>query len=116
MTIPPSFLDMNADLEQRAQVFADVIGRAMPADGLAQTAIPGLWLIRSSQPTEPLQVLHEPAVCIIAQGAKQVMLGDSSYAYDPAKYLVVSVDLPLSEIGRAVQQECRDRSRMPSSA
>ncbi|WP_411887613.1 AraC family transcriptional regulator N-terminal domain-containing protein [Hydrocarboniphaga effusa] len=87
---------MNADLEQRAQAFADAIGRAMPDDGLAQTAIPGLWLIRSSQPTEPLQVLHEPAVCIIAQGAKQVMLADRSYAYDPAKYLVVSVDLPLS--------------------
>lgn len=96
MTIPPSFLDLNADLDQRAQVFADAIGRAMPADGLAQTSIPGLWLIRSSQPTEPLQVLHEPAVCIVAQGAKQVMLGDTCYAYDSAKYLVVSVDLPLS--------------------
>ena len=27
-----------------------------------------------------------------------------------------TADTPLNEIGRAVQQECRDRSRMPSSA
>lgn len=85
-----------ADPGLRAQALADAIGQAMPADGLARTAIDKLWLIRSSRPTEPLQVLHEPAVCIIAQGAKQVLLGDTRYAYDPAKYLVVSVDLPLS--------------------
>src|SRR5439155_6872414 len=29
---------------------------------------------------------------------------------------VLVLMLPLLEIGRAVQQECRDRSRMPSSA
>ncbi|WP_312519967.1 AraC family transcriptional regulator [Massilia sp.] len=72
------------------------IARHQHTDGMQQTAVPGMWLIRSAQPTRPLQVLHVPAVCIIAQGAKVVTLGGDDYRYDPAKYLVVSVDLPLT--------------------
>eukprot|EP00456_Euglypha_rotunda_P071265 TRINITY_DN63576_c0_g1_i1.p2 TRINITY_DN63576_c0_g1~~TRINITY_DN63576_c0_g1_i1.p2 ORF type:complete len:119 (+),score=39.81 TRINITY_DN63576_c0_g1_i1:32-388(+) len=30
--------------------------------------------------------------------------------------MTISIAIIISEIGRAVQQECRDRSRMPSSA
>src|SRR2546423_12756391 len=30
--------------------------------------------------------------------------------------IINGVERPVKEIGRAVQQECRDRSRMPSSA
>jgi AraC-like DNA-binding protein len=52
-------------------------------------------LIRSSQTTEPLHVLHVPAVCIVASGRKQVTLGELSYEYDAAKFLVVSVELPI---------------------
>eukprot|EP00456_Euglypha_rotunda_P079205 TRINITY_DN76005_c0_g1_i1.p2 TRINITY_DN76005_c0_g1~~TRINITY_DN76005_c0_g1_i1.p2 ORF type:complete len:126 (+),score=30.20 TRINITY_DN76005_c0_g1_i1:42-380(+) len=33
-----------------------------------------------------------------------------------ALILIVGISRSISEIGRAVQQECRDRSRMPSSA
>jgi AraC-like DNA-binding protein len=39
--------------------------------------------------------VHQPAVCFVAQGRKQVMVGSSVYAYDHAKYLVVSVDVPI---------------------
>lgn len=75
---------------------AALIARHQAGDGMRQTEVPGMWLIRSAQPTRPLQVLHVPAVCIIAQGAKVVTLGGDDYRYDPAKYLVVSVDLPLT--------------------
>ena len=75
---------------------AGLIARHQDADGLRQSAVPGMWLIRSAQPTAPLHVLHGPAVCIIAQGAKVVSLGGEDYRYDTAKYLVVSVDLPLT--------------------
>jgi AraC-like DNA-binding protein len=79
----------------KTAVLAALIARHTVGDGLHPTPIPGVWLIRSSSPTEPLHVLHQPAVCIVAQGKKQVMLADLTYAYDPAKYLVVSVDLPI---------------------
>ncbi|CAN7168882.1 AraC family transcriptional regulator [Pararhizobium sp. LjRoot235] len=64
-------------------------------DGVNPTAIPRVFLIRASHTTTPLHVLHAPAVCVVAQGEKQVMLADRIYRYDRSRYLTVSVDLPL---------------------
>jgi hypothetical protein len=35
-------------------------------------------------------------VCIIAQGSEQVVVGNSTLDYDTGKYLISSVDLPVS--------------------
>lgn len=80
---------------------ARLIGRNIGADGVHTTAIPRLFLIRASQPTAPLHALHEPAVCIVAQGRKQVMLADELYLYGPAQCLVVSIDLPV--VGQVIE-------------
>jgi AraC-like DNA-binding protein len=74
---------------------AALVGRLVETDGVHETAIPRLGLVRSCQPTEPMHALHEPALCIIVQGRKQVMLGNQVYRYDRSQYLVVSVDLPV---------------------
>src|SRR6185295_15131496 len=37
-----------------------------------------------------------PAVCMVAQGAKVVMVGRDVLEYDPAHVLVLAVDLPFS--------------------
>jgi AraC-like DNA-binding protein len=74
---------------------ARLIEQIAGEDGVVATAIPRLFLIRSSCPTEAIHAVHEPAVCLVAQGRKRVMVGQSVYVYDPAKYLVVSVDVPL---------------------
>lgn len=75
---------------------ATLVARFIAEDGMFPTAIPRLNLIRMSLPTAPLPDLHEPAVCIIVQGAKQVLVGDQVFTYDPAKHLVVSVDVPIA--------------------
>lgn len=80
---------------ESTRALAALIDRHATTDGVHPTPIPGVWLIRASHPTEPLHVLHVPAVCIVASGRKQVTLADLSYDYDAAKYLVVSVDLPI---------------------
>jgi AraC-like DNA-binding protein len=36
----------------------------------------------------------EPSLCVIAQGSKEVLLGESRYRYDPAHYLLATVELP----------------------
>jgi AraC-like DNA-binding protein len=74
---------------------AKLVEQYSSAEGMHPTAIPRLHLIRSSTVTEPLHALHEPAICLIAQGRKQVMLGPQLFEYDPAKYLVVAVDAPI---------------------
>ncbi|WP_207461318.1 AraC family transcriptional regulator [Azospirillum sp. SYSU D00513] len=81
---------------QGRKELAALIERYATTDGVHPTAIPRVHLIRVSRPTEPIHVLHEPALCIVAQGRKQVMLGESVYAYGPEQYLVVSVDLPIA--------------------
>ncbi len=84
---------------------AELMRRHSPGDGVHATPIPALAIIRSAQPTQPLHLLHQPALCVIAQGAKRVMLGERVYDYDSDKYLVVSVDLPL---GGHVTQASRE--------
>ncbi len=80
---------------------ARLIARFAPTDGVHETAIPRVKVVRLSQPSEPMHGLHEPALCIIAQGAKQVILGDQIYRYDAAHCLVVSLDLPV--IGQVIE-------------
>jgi AraC-like DNA-binding protein len=63
--------------------------------GMASTAVPRLWLIRADQTTIPVPAVYEASLCLIAQGSKRVSLGEESVVYDAARYLLVSVDLPL---------------------
>jgi AraC-like DNA-binding protein len=74
---------------------ADILARHAPHDGIHACALPGVGLVRSSSPTMPMPVLYEPTLCLVAQGSKRVTVGSSAYVYDPAHYLVASVDLPV---------------------
>jgi len=58
------------------------------------TAIPGLSLYRRDEPTQPMSGMYEPSICLIAQGAKRVLLGDETYVYDAQHFLITSVNLP----------------------
>ena len=58
------------------------------------TAIPGLSLYRRDEPTQPMSGIYEPSICLIAQGAKRVLLGDETYVYDAQHFLITSVNLP----------------------
>lgn len=75
---------------------ATYIEKFSEGDGIHPTGIESLHLIRASQTSEPIHSIHEPAICIVAQGKKVVRLAQDSYHYDTAQYLVVSVDLPIS--------------------
>lgn len=59
------------------------------------TAIPGLELHRWESPTEPHSYMFSPHLCLIAQGTKQILLGEEAYVYDAKSFVVSSVELPL---------------------
>ncbi|CQR58389.1 AraC family transcriptional regulator [Paenibacillus riograndensis] len=84
------------NLIQKQKELAELIDRFSPGEGVHATDIPSLYCIRSSKITEPIYRVHEPALCIVAQGKKEVMLTEERYQYGPSDYLVVSVDLPVS--------------------
>src|SRR5580692_3185238 len=64
--------------------------------GSFPTPIPGLHLSRYSSPTQQGRGLQCPILAIVAQGSKQIMLGDEAFTYASGHYLVVSLDLPVS--------------------
>ncbi len=80
----------------RLDDLATTVGRHAPADGVHGTAVPELTLFRFSAPSEPVAVVYEPSLCMIARGSKEVRLADETYRYDPAHFLLVSVDLPVA--------------------
>jgi AraC-like DNA-binding protein len=65
-------------------------------DGIHSTAIAQLEFIRESAVPTALCAVYEPTFCIILQGKKETLLGQETYYYGAAQYLVVTVDLPLS--------------------
>ena len=65
------------------------------------TAIPRLTLHRRTAPTVPCRMTYEPGVTVIAQGRKQVELGPNTFFYDPSRYLLTAVDLPI--VSRVVE-------------
>ena len=74
---------------------AALIERFTRSDGFHETAIQSLRLFRFTQPKISFYNSQCPALCLIAQGAKCVTLGDDNYFYDPAHFFLVSVVLPL---------------------
>jgi AraC-like DNA-binding protein len=79
----------------RVAELAGAIERLAGRDGEHATLVPGLTLLRLSQPCAPVHAVHRPALCVIAQGAKQLQLADERYAYDASTYLAVAQDLPV---------------------
>lgn len=71
------------------------IERLASGDGVFETAIPKLWLGRISQVQQPVHTVYEPALCVIAQGSKRVLLGEEVYVYDTSRYLVFAQNLPV---------------------
>ena len=80
------------------------IARAVPKDGGTQP-LKGLALLRESSTQELVHSVSVPSFCVIAQGSKQVFVGDDSYQYDPMHYLLVTAELPIATYALQASQE-----------
>ncbi len=94
------------EFENKRRELAELIARFAQTPGSHETPIPGLVVHRQEAPTEPSLCFYQPALALIAQGAKQVTLGNETYTYDQANYLLTSVDLP---VAAQVTQASRER-------
>ena len=81
------------------------ITRAVPGDGVIQ-GLEGLFLARASAPLGLVHGMLKPCFCVIAQGSKEFLLGDSHYRYDPDHYLITALEMPsISQILEATPQQ-----------
>ena len=75
------------------QELVERVVRAVREDGDVE-APGGLRLLRRSSPTPKDHGVSSPALCVIAQGSKEVWLGDDVYRYDADHYLITAAALP----------------------
>ena len=85
----------NDNSESARALLRENIGLLTLAGSLPATVIPELSLYRRDAPSEPVSYFHGPSICLIAQGAKQVVLGDELHGYDANHYLITSVGMPV---------------------
>jgi AraC-like DNA-binding protein len=71
------------------------IAWALPHDGTIEPQ-PGLRFRRHSGPTQRNLSVSEPCFCVIAQGSKDILLGEHRFQYDRAHYLISTMELPLT--------------------
>ena len=71
------------------------LARAIRDDGTLEP-LNGLMLRRASAPTGLGHGMSYLSFCVIAQGSKEIVLGDNRYWYDPAHYLIATAALPIA--------------------
>ncbi len=87
---------MSRTLNALRQQLVECLRGAAPGDGLHITAVPKLKLLRASSASSMAEVLYEPALCLLAQGRKQLLVGEARIAYDQSHHLVAVHDIPVS--------------------
>lgn len=70
------------------------IAQSICQDGTIEP-LKGVHFNRASSPSECVHSVSIPAFCVIAQGSKEVFLGNDRYQYDPMHYLLATVELPI---------------------
>jgi len=81
----------------RTTRLAQLLAAYAPHDGSFEQRVPGLMVSRLSRVNkECVHALRISSLCIVAQGAKTVIVGDEVYEYDSSQMIVFSVALPVA--------------------
>lgn len=84
-----------------------LIGAHAPYEGTFELRVPGVHVIRISRVNaESIHGMQRSSLCLVAQGAKTVWVGEDVYEYEAAQIAVYSVDIPVAaQITRASHAE-----------
>lgn len=96
-TAAPGSRDRGPALAELAARLARIGG----GDGVHDTPVAGVAVIRASAPSQPLPAVYHPSVCIVVQGRKHALFDGATYVYDPMHCLIVSTSLPIT--GRIIE-------------
>jgi AraC-like DNA-binding protein len=69
------------------------------------TPIEHLTFFRRNTPAPPCACVVEPSIVLVAQGAKQMLIGGQAYPYDTSRFLITSLDMPASSEVTAASPE-----------
>jgi AraC-like DNA-binding protein len=99
-TMPENMMNTQDERQARQvqayrEELAERMARAVRRDGTVQPQ-QGLNLSRFAGVTELHHGFYEPCFCVIAQGAKTLTLGGETFRYDPARYMIATVGVPMT--------------------
>lgn len=80
-------------LHQNQVTFRELLDQILPVDGNIQLS-DSVMVFRRSDSSDVHHGESGLALCMIAEGSKQVLLGDKVYTYDKDHYFVTSMQLP----------------------
>jgi AraC-like DNA-binding protein len=73
----------------------DKLAQLAKNEGLNDIGIEGIELYKLSTPYPKIKAVLAPAICIIAQGSKNLHLGEQTFFYDENTYLLGTVKVPV---------------------
>lgn len=90
--------DKGPNTDRAHELRAELVRKISSFVGLAEsraTGIPGLALYRHTSPTPPFPATYEPSIAVVVQGRKRVELRQNAFIYDPSRFLLTSLGLPV---------------------
>lgn len=98
--------DFLPDQEELTKL-AGLLNQYAPYDGKFDLPFEGLHVIRATRTNpEATHLVSKPGMCIVAQGAKRVALGQEVYEYDESRLVVYSAEVPVrANIIKASKEE-----------
>lgn len=95
-------------LRKQNEVLAGLIMKWVQGTRDQTTPIPALGLYRRDETSAPVVCMVEPSIVLVAQGAKEMVIGGESYPYDTSRFLLTSLDLPAnsSVVNASREQPC----------
>jgi AraC-like DNA-binding protein len=76
------------------------------ADGLVATPVEDVRMMRVRAPTGPMRAMYKPVLCLVLQGAKQLMAGEEAHSFVAGQSVIVGVDRPVvGRVTRASREE-----------
>lgn len=85
----------NNSLEEQQRIFRELMIDLLPEDDNREVT-DRIMIFRRSDASPVTHGESALALCMIAEGSKQVLLGDAVYRYDKDHYFVTSMQLPTS--------------------
>ena len=84
-------------MELDVSTLARMVGALAPYDGNFELRLPGVHVARVSRTNrEPIHYVQRSSLCLVAQGAKIVIIGGDTYNYEAGQMAVYSIDVPMA--------------------
>ena len=64
------------------------------SNGLAPTPIPGLTIVRMTEPSSIVHAIQRPIACLVLQGRKHVAMGGRDFLFGAGDSLLITADMP----------------------